>query len=297
MNQGENMTYGGHSMVAPLRRVIVKRPEQAFLNAESIAAQWKPLAYTGPPDLERAVTEHRNFVEVLTKAGAEILYLPVDSRTGLDSLYVHDPALVTDAGVIIFQMGKPARRGEGAALAAALESWDVPILGTLQGNEYAEGGDMTWLDQQTLIAGRTFRTNDRGIAKIRSLLVPHAVKVIDVDLPYWNGPEEVLHLMSVISMLDDDLAAVYHPLLPVPLYELLRDRRIQMIEVDGEEYEHLGCNILALGPRKVLIIRGNPHVQKALERAGCKLQFYEGEEISLKGSGGPTCLTRPLLRK
>jgi arginine deiminase len=290
------MNYGGQSMVAPLRRVIVKRPEEAFLNDELIEAQWKPLAYTGRPDLEQAAIEHRNFVEVLTKAGAEVLYLPPDSRTGLDSLYAHDPALVTDAGFIIFQMGKPARRGEGAALATVLEEWDVPVLGTLEGDEYAEGGDMTWLDQRTLVAGRTFRTNDRGITKIRSLLAPFRVSVIKVDLPYCNGPEEVLHLMSVISMLDADLAVVFRPLLPVPLFELLRDRGIQLIDVDLEEYNHLGCNILTLGPRNVLMIRGNPHIQKALERAGCKVHFFDGEEISLKGSGGPTCLTRPLLR-
>jgi N-dimethylarginine dimethylaminohydrolase len=290
------MNYGGHSMVAPLRRVIVKKPEDAFLNEEAIGAQWKSLAYLAPPDLKLASREHQNFVEVLKRAGAEVLYLPADSRTGLDSLYAHDPAMVTDAGVIIFQMGKPARRGEGPALADALENWDVPVLGRLEDDEYAEGGDMTWLDHQTLIAGRTFRTNERGIAKIRSLVEHYGINVIDVDLPYWNGPEEVFHLMSIISLVDENLAVVYRPLLPVSLFELLQSRDIQMIELSREEYDQLGCNILTLAPRNVLMIRGNPKIQNALERAGCTVQVCDGEEISKKGSGGPTCLARPLLR-
>lgn len=283
-------------MVAPLRRVIVKRPAEAFRNPEQINKEWKELEYVRAPNLERAAADHARFVALMTTAGVEALYLPMDDRTGLDSLYAHDPVLITDRGAIIFQMGKAARRGEGPAFAAALQSWDVPILGKLDGDATAEAGDMVWLDPQTLVVGRSFRTNDRGIAILSELLRPLNVKVIPVQLPYWNGPSDVLHLMSFISLLDTDLAVVYRRIVPVPLFELLHTRRVQLVDVPDEEYESLGCNVLAIAPRRVVMVGGNPITRSRLESASCHVLEFDGTEICLPGAGGPTCLTRPLLR-
>jgi N-dimethylarginine dimethylaminohydrolase len=283
-------------MVARLRRVIVKRPEDAFVNRDHIQKQWQELRYTREPDLPRAAREHQQFVELLTRAGAEVLYLPADDRTGLDSLYTHDPVMLTGRGAIIFQTGKVARRGEGPAFADSFKAWGVPILGTIDGPATAEAGDMVWLDDDTLLVGRSFRTNAVGIERLSELLAPAGITVIPIELPYWNGPGDVLHLMSLISLVDEDLAVVYRRLLPVPLFELLTIYRIQLIDVPEEEYDTLGCNVLALSPRNVVITKGNPVTRSRLEAAGCTVAEFDGSEICVPGSGGPTCLTRPLWR-
>ena len=283
-------------MVAPLRRVIVKRPEQAFCSRDQIEKEWKELGYTRPPDLQDAVLHHQRFTSLMKEAGAEILYLPADDRAGLDSLYVHDPVLVTDRGAIIFQMGKLERRGEGPAFADAFKNWGVPILATIDGEATAEAGDMVWLDHKTLLAGCGFRTNPQAIERLSELLSPLGVTVIPVELPYWNGPQDVLHLMSFISLLDDDLAVVYRRIIPVSLYKLLTVHGVQFVDVPDEEYDSLGCNVLAVSPRNVIMASGNPITRSRLEAAGCSVSEFDGSEICLPGAGGPTCLTRPLLR-
>jgi arginine deiminase len=288
--------YGCQSMVASLRRVIVKRPQQAFRSEALIDSQWKSLNYLGRPDWDRSADQHHKFSAVLKKQGAEVLFLPEDDRTGLDSLYTHDAGIVTEEGAIVFQTGKIARRGEGAALADALKSWDIPVLGTVDGGGFAEGGDLVWLDRKTLLAGLGFRTNAEGLRQLRSLLEPLNVKVLEFHLPYWSGPQDVLHLMSFVSLLDTDLAVVYPKLMPAVLFQLLSERGVRMVNVPDEEYDSLGCNVLALAPRVVLMAQGNPSTAALLRNAGCEVQEYEGDEISLKGSGGPTCLTRPVLR-
>ena len=214
----------------------------------------------------------------------------------MDSLYPHDPVLITNAGAVIFQTGKVARRGEGPAFAAALKSWAAPILGVVDGLSTAEAGDMIWLDSNTLVVGRGFRTNEAGVESLANLLRPLGVTTIAVHLPYWEGPEEVLHLMSFISLLDDDLAVVYRRLLPVPLFELLTRRGVQLVDVPDEEYGTMGCNVLALSPRNVVMVRGNRVTRARLEAAGCAVSDFDGAEICFPGAGGPTCLTRPLLR-
>jgi len=284
-------------MVAPLRRVIVKRPEEAFRSPQHINKEWEGLAYARPPDLARAAADHARFVSLMKEAGAEVLYLPADDRTGLDSLYAHDPVLVADRGAVILQTGKIARRGEGAAFADAFRTWDVPILGIIDGSATAEAGDMVWLDHDTLLVGRGFRTNAAGIQRLSGLLQPLGVKVIPVELPYWNGPQDVLHLMSFISLLDHDLAVVYRKILPVPLFELLTARGIQLVDVPEEEYDSLGCNVLATSPRNLIMVRGNPITRSRLESAGCRVSEFDGAEVCLPGAGGPTCLTRPILRE
>lgn len=283
-------------MVGPLRRVIVKRPRQAFRNKAAIEAQWKALNYTDPPDLAAAEKEFDAFIHVLEESGAEVLNLPEDDRTGLDSLYTHDPFIITDAGAVIFQTGKVARRGEGPAASDALRAWGIPVIGAIGGMATAEGGDLLWLDHDTLAAGRGFRTNAAGVAALKRLLGPLGVEIIEFHLPYWSGPDDVLHLQSFISLLDADLAVVYKRLLPVPLYEILRERKIALIEIPEEEFPTQGCNVLALAPRRVVMLERNPQTEKALEAAGCVVRVIKGDEIAFKGSGGPTCLTRPLVR-
>ena len=283
-------------MVGPLRAVVVKRPEQAFRGASAINAEWKELGFTRPPNLEAAAREHRQLVSLLEAAGARVYFLPEDSRTNLDSIYVHDPVLITNAGAVILQTGKVARRGEGPAMQDALNGLGVPTLGTIEGGATAEAGDMIWLDSRTLLVGRGFRTNQTGIEWLSLLLQPLDVTVIPVPLPYWTGPEDMLHLMSFMSLLDTNLAVVYRKLLPVPLYELLVERGVTLVDILEDEYMTLGCNVLAVAPRRVVMASGNPITRSRLERAGCTVSEFDGSEICIPGAGGPTCLTRPLLR-
>jgi N-dimethylarginine dimethylaminohydrolase len=232
----------------------------------------------------------------MTSSGVEVLELPLDDRTGLDSLYTHDPVLISNRGAIILQMGKPERRGEGPAFADALKSWGIPILGVMEGSATAEAGDMIWLDSKTLLVGRGFRTNAAGLEAVQELLRPSGVDTIGVPLPSADGPEQVLHLMSFMSLLDQNLAVVYRRLLPVPLFELLNERGVELVDTPDEEYLTMGCNVLALAPRKLAMIAGNPITRRRLEAAGCTVMEFAGEEICFPGTGGPTCLTRPLLR-
>jgi N-dimethylarginine dimethylaminohydrolase len=283
-------------MVSPLRAVVVKRPEQAFRSSAAIDAEWKELGWTRPPDLDIAAREHRQLVSLLETAGARVYFLPEDSRTNLDSIYTHDPVLITDAGAVILQTGKKLRRGEGPAMEDALNGWGIPILGAIEGGATAEAGDMIWLDRQTLLVGRGFRTNQAGIDWLSSLMQPLGVSVIPVSLPYWTGPDDVLHLMSFISLLDVDLAVVYRRLLPVPLYELLVERGVKLVDVLEDEYPSLGCNVLAVGPRQLVMVSGNPITRSRLEARGCTVSEFDGSEICIPGSGGPTSITRPLLR-
>jgi N-dimethylarginine dimethylaminohydrolase len=204
--------------------------------------------------------------------------------------------LTTERGVVILQTGKPARRGEGPAFEDALQNWDVPILGRIDGEATAEGGDMLWLDRHTLLVARGFRTNATGIARLRALLLPLDVQVVSFDIPFWHGPREVLHLQSFISLLDDNLALVYRRLLPVAMFELLSKKGIQLIDVPDSEYDSLGCNVLAIAPRTTVMVAGNPITRSRMETAGCQVSEFDGSEICIPGSGGPTCLTRPLLR-
>ena len=291
------MEYGCHSMVAPLQRVIVKDPDAAFESPERIAREWHGLGFAAPPDLARARREHAALVALLEAAGATVLRLPAAAGTTLDSLYAHDPALVTEAGVLVFAtMGKPARRGEGAALADALRRWDVPILAVIEGEATAEGGDMVWLDRHTLLVGRGFRTNAAGVAAVARHVAPLGVRVIEVPLPYGGGPAECLHLMSLVSLVDVDLAVVQRRLLPIPLVELLGARGVTLVDVPDVVVATQGCNVLAVAPRRVVMVRGSPRTEARLREAGCEVMLFDGEEIALKGCGGPTCLTRPLWR-
>jgi N-dimethylarginine dimethylaminohydrolase len=278
-------------MVDPLRRVLVRRPDEAFGNADP--ARWH---YVSQPKLEEAQREHDDLVATLRKAGCEVFYHDAPLPELADSIFTHDPVIITDEGSIILRMGKAERRGEEAAIGVTLEELGVPTLATLEGDATAEGGDLMWLDNETLAVGRGYRTNAEGLRQLTAALRPLGVETLEVQLPHGDGPESCLHLMSFISMLDHDLAVVYPPLLPVPFVEALAARGIELVEVPEEEYPTMGPNVLALAPRQCLTIEGNPITRERLEAAGCEVLTYRGEELSLKAEGGATCLTRPILR-
>jgi N-dimethylarginine dimethylaminohydrolase len=213
-----------------------------------------------------------------------------------DAIYVFDPVLITDHGAVILSLGKELRRGEETSMQRRLEALRIPTLFTMVGSGRAEGGDMFWLDEATLAVGVGFRTNREGIRQLQTGLRDLGIEVFPVELPYHSGPVACLHLLSLISMVDADLAVAYPPLLSVPFWQELRHRGIQIVEVPDSEFSTMGPNVLALAPRRCLMLEGNPITRERLEAAGCSVDTYRGNEISLKGEGGPTCLTRPLLR-
>jgi N-dimethylarginine dimethylaminohydrolase len=283
--------YGSQSMIAPLRTVMVKRPEAAFAVDDPQA--WH---YTGRPNLAIAQQEHDALVALLQKAGAEVIYHDEPQPDHADAIFAFDPALVTDKGAIMLSMGKPQRRGEEAAMARRFTALGIPVLASLSGDARAEGGDLLWLNHDTLAVGQGFRTNAEGLYQLHAALDPLNVTIIPVELPYYTGPEACLHLLSLISIVDTDLAVVYPSLMPVPFWQELQRRGFRLIEVPDAEFMSMGTNVLALSPGKCLMLAGNPLTKRLLEDAGCEVMTYRGNEISLKAEGGPTCLTRPLLR-
>ncbi len=284
--------YGSQSMIAPLRSVLVKRPDNAFAVEDPVA--WH---YADRPNLALAQQEHDALVALLRAAGAEVITHDEPQPEHADAIYVFDPALVTDYGAIILSMGKPQRRGEEAVMARRLDALGIPLLYTLQGEALAEGGDLLWLDHETLAVGLGFRTNTEGLHQLREVLTGIGVTVIPVELPYYRGPESCLHLLSLISIVDDHLAVVYLPLLSVPFWKELQWRGFRLVEVPDAEFTTMGPNVLALAPGRCLMLEGNPITRRRLEAAGCEVMTYQGNEISLKAEGGPTCLTRPILRR
>ena len=279
-----------------LERVAVKRPREAFVSDEASAAQWQSLNFSAAPVLGGATAEHDAFVRILESAGATVDFLPADERTNLDSIYVRDASIVCSRGVILGRMGKRLRAGEPAAQKAAFRRMSVPIVGEITEPGCLEGGDVVWLDDRTIAVGHGYRTNESGILQLRSILADSIDDLIVVPLPHWRGPGDVLHLMSLVSPVDSDLAVVYSPLLPVPFRQQLLDLGYALVEVPAEEFDTMGTNVLALGPRECVMLAGNPQTRAALERAGARVTEYVGNEISVKGAGGPTCLTRPLAR-
>ena len=270
-----------------LQRVLVRRP----LPEDAIA--WREYGWRAAPDIPAAQREHEALCVLLEDGGAEVIVSEHDPGNP-DAIYTHDPALVGDEGVVLLRVGKEGRRAEADGIAVALEQAGVPVAGRLDGSATAEGGDAVWLDRRTLLVGQGYRTNGAGIDALRDAF-PDA-DVVAFDLPHWNGAGEVLHLMSVLSPLDGDLALVYPRLAPVRLLELLAERGVRTVEVPDEEFESMGPNVLALGPRRALALEGNDETRRRLERAGVDVLTYAGDEISRKGDGGPTCLTRPVLR-
>ena len=273
-------------MSAPLRRVLLRRPS---VTGDFAAAAWRA------PDSGLLARQHEAFGQLLTDLGCEVEVAP--AADGLvDATYVRDPGLVTGAGAVLFQMAKPARVAEPTLLAAAFAEAGVPVVARLTGAARADGGDFIWLDERTMLAGRSYRTNAEAMRQLSHILAAEGASLQSVDLPHDRGPGHVLHLMSVISPVADDLAVVYPPLAPVSLMETLAERAVRVVPITADEYETMGCNVLAVEPRRVVMLNGNPRIRAALESAGCEVHGYDGSEISLKGDGGPTCLTAPIWR-
>jgi N-dimethylarginine dimethylaminohydrolase len=275
-------------MTATLRRVLVRPPLP-----EDVPA-WKAYGWHAAPDTSAAAAEHEALCAILEDAGAEVVVSRHDPGNP-DAIYAYDPVLVGRDGAVLLRPGKEGRRAEPAALAPVLEAAGVPIAAELAPGACAEGGDTVWLDERTLLVGIGYRTNEEAVAALE-LAFP-GVEAIAFDLPHWNGAGEVMHLMSFISPLDADLALVYPRIAPVRLLTLLADRGIDIVEVPDEEFASQGPNVLALGPRRALALEGNDETRRRMERAGVDVVVYRGDEISRKGDGGPTCLTRPLLRR
>jgi N-dimethylarginine dimethylaminohydrolase len=274
-------------MWGTLERVLVRPP------LPEDAERWREYGWRAAPDVAAAAAEHDRLRELLGDSGAEVVVSHHDAGNP-DAIYVYDPVLVGAGGAVLLRPGKEGRRSEPEAISRSLEAAGVPIAATLSEPAFAEGGDTVWLDEDTLLVGIGYRTNPAALPALADAFP--GVEVVAFDLPHWNGRAEVMHLMSFISPLDHDLALVYPRIAPVRLLELLADRAIGVVEVPDEEFESQGSNVLALGPRRALAREGNPETRRRMERAGVDVVVYRGEEISHKGDGGPTCLTRPLLR-
>jgi arginine deiminase len=291
-----NNNFGCQNMVDSIRRVLMKHPNDAYQNQAKVNGQSPQLHYFGVPNFAKAQADYEKLVSFLESSGTEVHFLPPDDSTSLDSVYTHDPCVISNGGVILCTMGKKARIPESKAMEAYFESIGVPILGRIKSPGTLEGGDVVWIDERTVAVGEGYRSNAEGIRQFKNLLADHVDNVISVPLPHWTGPADCLHLMSNVSPIDHDLYLVYSRLLPVSFRQYLLDRGIKLIEVPDEEYDSMGCNVLAVAPRNAIMIDGNPLTKQRLESEGVNTYSYDGSEISIKGAGGPTCLTRPFLR-
>jgi N-dimethylarginine dimethylaminohydrolase len=280
--------WGARSMTAPLRSVLVHRPDAAFGAAFDDPAH----AFRHPVDLPTAQAEHDAYTDLLASLGVWVHRL-VAYTNDPDLVYTFDPALVTDAGAILLRPGKPNRSGEPRIVRRWLANTGIPVAGRIGPRATIEGGDILWLRPDLVCVGRTLRTTDAGARQLADL-VDAEVRIF--DLPYWQGPDELVHLLSVISPITHNLAVVYPPLLPIGLWTLLKELRIATIAVPDQEFPTLGCNVLAVRPGVAVMAEGNPLTRAALESAGCEVHTYPATEIGLNGSGGPTCMALPLLR-
>lgn len=290
------MEFGVKDEVGQIKSLLLKNPRDAFISPRQIDKQWKDLNFLSLPDYKEALREYEAFTALLERSIPEIHYLPQHERTGLDSLYVHDPVVITEKGAVLCKMGKSQRGGEPQAAEEYLSDLGIPILGSIERDGKLEGGDIVFFDEKTLAVGQGYRTNKEGIRQLKALIKDFIPDIVVVPLPHWKGPGDVLHLMSLISPVDKDVAVVYSKLLPVPFRGRLLDRGMKLIEVPDEEFESMACNVLAVAPGQCIMLAGNTLTRQRLEKAGVQVWEYKGEEISIKGAGGPTCLTRPLLR-
>ena len=285
-----------HSEYLKLASVYLKSAESSFRSEKELLEQWEELQFLSKPNFEQSLKEYNAFHLFFINKNIETYFFPADQKTWIDSIYCRDASIATDFGIIICNMGKKGRIQEPKAQLETYLQNTVKILGEITFPGTLEGGDVAWLDQKTLAVGHTYRTNDQGIRQLKALLDPKGIEVIVVELPHYKGKEDVFHLMSILSPVDKNLAVVYSPLMPIKFRNQLLERGFQLIEVPDEEFESMGCNVLAVAPRDCLMVDGNPITKKLLEQAGCQVVAYKGNEISVKGGGGPTCLTPPLKR-
>ena len=285
-----------HSEYGQLLSVYIKSPETAFRSQQSLDNQWQEHRFLTAPDFSKAVNEHSDFRRMLELSGTQIKTFPADETVSIDSLYCRDASIHTDFGVILCAMGKPLRRNEPAACERQYVASGERILGAIEAPGTVEGGDLAWLDNRTLAVGHGYRTNAEGIRQLRAFLEPYGITIIEVDLPHYHGPSDVFHLMSILSPVDRNLAVVYSPLMSVRFRNHLMDRGFRLVEVPDQEFDSLGCNVLAVAPRKCLVEKNNQVTIARLREAGCEVTPFDGTHMCVPGGGGPTCLTRPVLR-
>jgi N-dimethylarginine dimethylaminohydrolase len=291
------MTYdfGSFNNWGTLKKVAIRTSSIAFNGNARIDAEWKKLNYHSRPDFDVANSEYAVVESILAATGAEVIKLPDGQGLTLDSLYTHDALVITPRGLVRPHMGKPARRLEPTVNGRYLEGLGFPVAGEIVAPGLLEGGDLIWMDRHTLLAGIGYRTNQEGVRQL-SKLAGADIEILSFDMAHYKGRSDVFHLMSFLSPLDKDLAVVYLPLMPVRLVEFLESRRIEFIHVPEKEFDTMGCNVLALGPRHAMMVEGNPETEKRMRGAGVKVEVIKGYEICRKGEGGPTCMTRPLVR-
>jgi N-dimethylarginine dimethylaminohydrolase len=290
-----SMDFGSFNMWGPLRTVAIRHPEQAFVNTSKIDAEWQKLNFHSKPDMANALNEYAVVESLLKATGANVIHLPSANELTLDSLYTHDALIVTPKGLVRPMMGKAARRAEPAVNGAYLAGLGFPIIGDVIGTGLIEGGDLVWIDRHTLLAGIGYRTNQEGVRQLQALCGPD-VNVMWFDMPHYKGKSDVFHLMSFLSPIDKDLAVVYLPLMPARLVQFLESIGMDFIHVQDEEFPTMGCNVLGLGPRHVMMVEGNPITEQRMRDCGVKVEVIKGYDICRKGEGGPTCMTRPLVR-
>lgn len=286
-----------HSEYSNLLSVYLKPVKNAFRSEKELEEQWETLKYLSKPDFEISLKEYEEFILFLTSRNIQYHFFPENDKSGIDSIYCRDASIATNFGMIICNMGKKGRIYEPKAHKELYKKNEIKVLGEIKSPGTLEGGDVAWLDEKTLAVGRSYRTNEDGIRQLKKILTPKGVSVVKVELPHYKGEGDVFHLMSILSPIDKDLAVVYSNLMPITFREELLIRGFKLIEVPEEEFDSMGCNVLAVAPRICLMLEGNPITKKLLENAGCLVFTYKGDEISLKGGGGPSCLTRPMKRK
>ncbi len=285
-----------HSEYLKLASVYLKSAKNSFLSEEEVSEHWETLQYLSKPNFKKSLEEYAALQTFFREKNISTCFFPINKKTKIDSIYCRDASIATDFGIIICNMGKQGRIYEPYAQLEAYKMNNVNILGEIKFPGTLEGGDVAWLDQHTLAVGHTYRTNEEGISQLKGLLQPKGIEIIVVELPHYKGKSDVFHLMSILSPVDKNLAVVYSPLMPIKFRNELLERGFQLIEVPEQEFDSMGCNVLAVAPRDCLMVAGNPITKKLLEDAGVSVHIYEGNEISVKGGGGPTCLTRPIDR-
>ena len=262
----------------------------------AIADRWGELGFLHAPEFATAQAQHDQLCERPAFSGAEVIHLPSASDLSLDAVYTHDPSLATDQGLIALNPGKTNRIPEAKHHVEFCSSVGIPEAGKILPPGKTEAGDMVWLDSSTLLVGQGYRTNSAGIAQMRALLQPHGVEVMSAPLPHGTGPSACLHLMSLMSLLNENTVLVDLPWLAVETVELLQSRNYRLVEIEYSERDTLACNVLSLGDNRLLALEENQKTNQHLRRAGFEVQTFPGSELCVNGGGGPTCLTRPLLR-
>jgi N-dimethylarginine dimethylaminohydrolase len=288
--------FNGHSMVGALKRVLVCSPRTACWHQSERAARWRELGFAHPPDFDTAQAQHQALCRELEACGAEVEDIPPAMELSLDAVYAHDASLPTDFGLILMRPGKANRVSEGKHHGSFCQILGIPMLAKITAPATTEAGDMVWLDAKTLLIGHGYRTNAQGIQQIRALLATKGVEVLSAPLLHGLGPSACLHLMSLISLLDEKTVLVDLPWLAVETVELLKARGYQFVEIDYSERDTLACNVLSLGEKRLLALEENAKTNQKLRASGFDVRTFPGSELCINGSGGPTCLTRPLLR-